>query len=665
MGQQCSFAKDVYSPPESPRDGKLTRNVNAVSYNYNRAQTTLRELFGAIRTGLVVSEAEFNVLPPAIATSAKIKFNLGSSSVDDAVAADQRKPDASTADVTEDAGDDAENNEDGEEEEKGLFVLVTTLNGPRWAQGLYMNLTVRPIVGPFAHRKLLLSWRENTLRVEGSVAGELNARTIPDSFEDETDFCKCCLLLAYHSDPSAGFNPTSDEVEEEEVEAARREELVVPLKMAAYHTLIANLDAISQSAKLPTKVYHLLYGSQGPVDMTIHAWPSTHAGMFGDAPKMRVKIGILFAEFVCLLRARFHLPQTVSIKLYHDHMPVLYSDTVAAKHTTMDCFVVERSELDSVQGSYSSGLEVAGETNTALVVSLVGYFTQNITVDLDMTMRDFDCLLRRRFSLKENSFLLVSAEDDYTPQYSCYDNWKCVYSFAIPDTSFRAGLRRSFRRLSFSRRRSSSGQQGQLSLDQVNSALLPHLDRVLSLLSSNSRHFPSNLDRSDFTVEELYQTMPMYDMTLDQCNIHPYTVIQVFEVTGPSIPVTFRNVSCTDHEVTTQSSSTRQTNTGTTDQTTTSRTRLTNIMDINPDWPLNTFFRYVDAIVSPGSTVHRRRRLAMGEHSLEDWENQLDLTLGQLLSRWKPVWWPDEGEERKTLTVKDINPSEFLVIEKY
>ena len=650
MGQQCSFTQGaVYSPPDSP--GAL--DVKAVSsYNHTRAQTTLRELFAAIRTGLVVSEAEFSVLPPAIATSAKVKLSLGTC---DSAANDVEV----TAEAAEPENGEEEEEEENEEEreEKGPFVLVTTLSGPGWTQRLRMQLSVRPIVGPFAHRKLLLSWRENTLRVEGSETEELNPRTIPDAFEDETDFCKCCLLLAYHADSSGSFHPAVEEDAEKDAETSPDcEASVVPLKMAAYHTLIANLDAIPREAKLPPKVYHLLYGSQGPVDVTVRAWPETHAAAFGEDPRMRVKSGILFAEFVCLLRVRFHLSRSLSVKLYHDHMPVQYSDVVGAKHTTIDCFVVDRAGLDSLQGSYCSGLDEVEEPSTAdpgLVVSLVGYEMKNIAADLDMKMSDFDRLLRQSFSLSDESFLLVSAEDDFTPQYCSYDNWKCVYSFALPDTSFRAGLRRSMRRFSFQRRSSSaSGVLPQQ--EQLNAALQPHLNRVLDLLSSNSRHFPSNLDRSEFSVEQLYQTMPMYEKSLDECRIHPFTVTQVFEVTGPSIPVTFRVTSSSDQDQTS----------GGGEFTTTSRTRLTNIIDINPAWPLSTFFRYVDAIVSPGATSRRRRRLGMGERSLENWEDEHQ-TIGQLLDKWKPIWWPVEGEERRPLTIKDINPSEFLVVEKF
>ena len=673
MGQQCSFAKNtVYSPPGSPSGGSLRKAKAAeASYNYSREQTTLRELFAAIRTGLVVSEAEFGVLPPGIATSAKIKFGLCSNSADaDATATKNNQravgPEAKMTENDAEHSESSEEGEEGDQKHKQSHVLETTLNGPGWAQGLRMHLSVRPIVGPFANRRLMLSWSKNTLRVEGSEMGELNPRTIPDSFENETDFCKCCLLLAYHTDPSGSFNPTSEEGTEKEDVMTSGEALVVPLKLAAYQTLIANLDAIPQNASLPTRFYHLLYGSQGPVDVAIRAWPSTHATLFGSNPRMRVKSGILFAEFFCVLRTRFHLPPTYSVKLYHNHMPVQYSDLVSAKYQTIDCFAVQRgSGSDSLYGSYCSGLDMATDSDTTLVVSLVGYSTQNITADLDMKLSDFDRLLRKSFSFKEDSFLLVSAEDDYTPQYSSYDNWKCVYSFALPDTSFRAGLRRSFRRLSFSRRRSVSGDRArQLPQDQINEALAPHLDRVIEFLSSSSRHFPSNLDKSGFSMEQLYQTMPMFQLSLDECHIHPYTVTQVFEVTGPAIPVTFRVVSSMDRDPSTTGVGKQHDATTTAAQLSNTRTRLTNVMDINPDWPLRTFLRYVDAIVSPGATVRRRRRLAMGERSLEDWEERPELTLGQLLTQWGPAWWPDEGGERKTLTIKDIDPSEFLVIEK-
>ena len=656
MGQQCSFGNPTYSPTGSPR--RSGSGAKITDFSYTQEQATLKDLFDAIRTGLIVSNAEFTVLPPGITTSARTKFRLGSNLAD----AVEEEPNGAALVAERDSEDVREESAEEVEEPHVPHVLETTLNGPAWAHTLRLRLNVEPFVGPFAGRKLTFSWSENTLRAEGSKPGELNSRTIPDFFEDETDFCKCCFLLAYHIDPSNNFNPN---VEQNDTETASGEMSLATLKMTAYQTVISNLDAIPQWADLPTKFYHLLYGSQGPVDVVIRVWPRSHATIFGSDPKIRVKSGILFAEFFCLFQARFNLPPSYSVKFYHNFMPIYFNDVVSSNYQTIDCFVTQNSGSNSVYGSYSSGLDVVVDENAALVVSLVGYGVKDITASLDMTVSNFDLLLRTQFSLKEDSFLLISAEDDYTPKYTSYDNWKCVYSFALPDSSFGAGLRRSLRKISFSRRQSIEGQrQRQLPHDQLSQALAPHLGKVTKFLSSNSRHFPSNLDKYGFHIEQIRQMMPMYKMTIDQCGIHPFTVIQVFEVTGPSIPVTFRVISGSKDTFHSPSVTTITRQDGSPAQPQ-HRTRLTNIMDINPTWPLCTFFRYVDAIVSPGSAIRRKKRLAMGEQSLEDWEEQPELTLGQLLDQWKPAWWPMEGSERRTLTIKDINPSEFLVIEKY
>ena len=207
--------------------------------------------------------------------------------------------------------------------------------------------------------------------------------------------------------------------------------------------------------------------------------------------------------------------------------------------------------------------------------------------------------------------------------------------------------------------------QRRLPQEQLSEALIPHLDKVIQFLSSNARHFPTNLGQSDFEVEELRQMMPLYQLPLEQCGIHQHTITQVFEVTGPSIPIVLRVISAPSQESYSPltATSTKQHDRSTNPSP--SCMRLTNIMDINPNWPLCTFLRYVDAILSPGEAVWRRWRLVMGRHCLEDWEGQPHLTLGELLRQWKPVWWPVEDQQRKLLTTKDIDPAQFLVVEKY
>jgi len=153
-------------------------------------------------------------------------------------------------------------------------------------------------------------------------------------------------------------------------------------------------------------------------------------------------------------------------------------------------------------------------------------------------------------------------------------------------------------------------------------------------------------------MEELYQSMPMYQMSLEQYGVHQYAIIQAFEVTGPSIPITFRVLSDHSHN---PSDLARQG---------VPRTRLANIMDINPNWSIHTFLQYVDAIISPASVV-RKKRLLLKDHSIDDSEDLSTLTLGELLDYWKPTWWPVKNVKRKQLTLKDIDPAEFLLVDKY
>ena len=56
-----------------------------------------------------------------------------------------------------------------------------------------------------------------------------------------------------------------------------------------------------------------------------------------------------------------------------------------------------------MHASYSSDVDMAPDSYATLVVSLAGYSTQNIRVNLQMTMNQFDLLMRESFSLKEDS----------------------------------------------------------------------------------------------------------------------------------------------------------------------------------------------------------------------------------------------------------------------
>ena len=615
---------------------------------FGKEEARLNELLASLRTGLVFSPTEFSVLPDGLGTTAKVTFDIGNSEL-------QKRQEASleleSLHSKEVEGSDAESDSDSQP-----FKLKVSLEGHGWVNRLVMTLGMQPVVGPFSNRTLQFLWRDNLLEVLGCEQGELEAHSLPLSFESEAEFCKCCLQLAYHNKRRA-TRELVDEDTEQGIEPCCDSNSDVPsLRYSAYKKTVSNLDVVSnKNYSIPAKLYHIFFGSQDPVDISINLWPKTNPTHMNSLT-MKVKSGILFPELVYLIKERLCCSLECSLKLYHNCTPLHTCDVVSSEFKHLDCFILCRDNAETIAGSCTS-LEGSyrSDPDAELVVSLVGMKIQTIEADLEMSMGKFDALVRRNFTLRKDSFLVILSEDDFAPQYMADDNWKCTYPFSIPDNSFGAGLRRSIRRLS-TRRRGGEVVGSHSTTPGSSGIFAPLMVEVIELLSSNERRFPRNAGRCGLSIEELYKSMPMYTMSTEQCGIHPYSVIQVFEVTGPSIPITVRVVSdyCTDNLAPQRG--------GTSGPQL--RTRLANIMDINPDWSISTFLQYIDAVVSLSSSS-RQKRLWLKDNSVDDKDNLSSTTLGALLDSWKPLWWAEKGCTRKQLTTKDIDPSEYLVVEKF
>ena len=645
------------------------QGVYSLGGSFSKEEVRLRELLSALRTGLVFSPTEFSVLPE-ITTTSKVRFVLGSTELSpkaQEAAEEEREGDSKEEEMSEDQGEgESEEEEVTQRKTEGLYELKLPLTGESWTKDLMIKLEIWPALGPFAGRKLAFYWRENLLQVQGCRKGEISVRELPESFESERDFCKCCLLVVYQQNTAncLNFNEGTEQNDQESESSDSEDSLIPSLTTLAYKVAISNLDVIPDTLVLPAKVYHLFFGSQSPVSVSVRIWPQSYAMEFiASRPIMHVKAGILFSEFVYLLREHFCIPAHYSVKLYHNYKQLQMGTTVTAKYKEIDCFVVSHSSnANAIGGSYTS-LDEEDEpmdSTANLVVSLVGSGMQNVQVDLGTSMKEFDTLLRSKFNLQDTSFLIIRSDDDFAPQYAANDNWKCTYPFSVPDSSFGAGLRRSFKRMTRMRgdNRLTQSQRGSYSSVIQDSTFSPLMAKVVTLLSSNDRQFPSNSGKYSLSIQELYDSMPMYHLSLDQCGIHPYSIVQAFEVTGPSIPISFRVVS--DYKTANNEGATLSS------QDLLIRTRLANIMDINPSWSVDTFLQYVDAIISPAAGV-RRKRLCLRESYIQD-SDDLDLSeqpLGELLDSWGPSWWPLEGSKRTQLSVNDIDPMEFLIVEKY
>lgn len=618
---------------------------------FGREEIKLEELLASLRTGLVFAPTEFSVLPGGLNTTASVIFTVGNSEL-------QRKQEASY--LKEKSLQ--EQRQSNEEEDASLdehlevakpeapFVLKVSLEGHSWAKGLVMTLSVQAVVGVFAGRTVQFHWRDDALEVSGTEKGELEARSLPISFETETEFCKLCLQLAYQSHSLVEL----DEEADVDIDSPSNDNIVMPsLRYRAYKVAVANLACMSDQLRtIPPKLHHIFFGSLEPVCISISMWPRLQNAT--PTFTMKVKSGILFAELVHLIKEHLRSEHGTILKLYHNYMPIHMSEVVSEHFASLDCFRITPERKDLSFGLCDEESEITSDVaDSMLVVSLVGREFQEVAVDLETPMKEFDELMRGKFGLKKDSFLVIVAEDDFAPQYTADDNWKCTYPFSIPDNSFGAGLRRSFRRLSTRRRGVNERPRtpGQAS-DATASMFAPLMAEVLELLSSDERRFPRNDGRCGLSIEDLYSSMPLYQMSIEQCGIHPNSVTQVFEVTGPAIPITVRVLS--DYNTQGNSNITLHA----------PRTRLANIMDINPEWSISTFLQYIDTVVSLSSSS-RQKRLWLKDNSIDDSDDLSSLTLGGLLDSWKPLWWAEKGSSRKQLTTKDIDPSEYLVVEKF
>ena len=292
------------------------QGVYSLGGSFSKEEMRLRELLSALRTGLVFSPTEFSVLP-GITTTAKVRFVLGSTELSPKVQeaekegeGDSKKEQMSQEDQEEGETNDNEGDEDeiAKRKPEGPYELKLPLTGESWTKALMIELEIWPALGPFSGRKLVFHWRENLLRVRGCKKGEISVRELPELFESERDFCKCCLLMVYQQNTANNldFNEGTEQ-NDQESESQNSEESIIPgLTTLAYKVAISNLDAVPDSLVIPAKVYHLFFGSQSPVSVSIRIWPQSHAIEFTASPIMHVKAGILFSEFVYLLREHFH-----------------------------------------------------------------------------------------------------------------------------------------------------------------------------------------------------------------------------------------------------------------------------------------------------------------------------------------------------------------------
>jgi len=500
-----------------------------------------------------------------------------------------------------------------------------------------------------------------------------------------------CLYVVHHTPGGSEFNEFDDNIHDDQMQPENipmQASQPQPLSQLALRTVLCYLDLIPTGVPIPTTYLPKIYRGYETVELTLYLWPSSLYK--GRGCRITALNGLMYCEFSYMVMLRYGISPNYQLKWYENFKPVLGKQQISTNSKRIDCFVVSNHSEDVF---YSEEQYI--QTTVPIIISLVGFEVKDLYVNLSMTVREFDKRIRQLFALKPNSFLVLLPEGDLSPHYSRNDQWKCVYPMSI-GTQTQHRLFSSSSRVSGSESESrfhrngstnygprnqstsvvsprhhsisnyaprslfqqtnssSTSSYGQLfhqSMSSIRSANSHHspLQLATKLLSNNCRNFPMHQNIHGLSIEEIYQ-MPMYSFNLERYGIYGHSLVQVFEVTGPTVPIAFCG-------------STPQQNSAAGGQNGLHhKIRSINLMDINPSWPIPTLTQYVEAIICPRQTV-TQKKITLGDNILVDSVDVMKLKVSEILDIWKPVWWRTKGSLPIKISLKDITPESVLTIE--
>lgn len=624
-----------------------------------KERTQLLELLDAQSKGLIFTKRVFSVLP-GVSTLADVTLRISC------------QPGVMNEETTI-QDDDSK-------------VFQFRLAGYGVVVGLSLSITVKPRVGPLAGKHVSCWWENDTFYVRGGGRSHSFAFVAHSNrlFSSVQEFCKMCLHVVHQAPDISEFNEFDESNQDDQHENAPIQ-VSQPqlLSQLALRTLLCSLDVIPAGVLIPTAYLPEIYRGYKMVEVILHLWPSSLHN--GKGCKITTLDGLMYCEFSYMVMLRYGISPGYQLKWYENFKPVLGKQQISTNSKRLDCFVVNTHSEDVF---YSEEKYI--QTAVPIIISLVGFEVKDLYVNPSMTIKELDKRVRQLFGLKSNSFLVLLPEGDLSPHYSRNDQWKCVYPMSIGGQTQRRlfgsssnlsvlSLGSESHRHNGSTVRSNYGSRngsvngspqhqsgsnywlrsqpltgsnyGQStfyrsmsSIRTTNSPPSP-LALATKLLSNNSRNFPMHQNIHGLSIEEVYQ-MPMYSYNLERYGIYGHSVVQVFEVTGPTVPIAFcgstasaQNTTATHHKI-----------------------RSINLMDINPAWPIPTLTQYVEAIICPRQAV-TQKKITLGENSLVDSVDVMKLKVSEILDIWKPIWWRSKVSLPTKVSLKDITPKDVLTIE--
>ena len=296
--------------------------------------------------------------------------------------------------------------------------------------------------------------------------------------------------------------------------------------------------------QLPSKYRSFLSASTAQ-EIRVSVWPSSVVAPEPSSVCLWVKPGVSLTEvqwMICeklSLRARGYNPSKMALYLPHQLEPIPPDTPLdSRRHRQLSC-VLQQPVAEKQSGQ------------STVVVSVIGHGIGEVVVGPHCSLLEFEESIRSRFHLQQNSFL-------YMPQLF----------------------------------RSLKGSENSCCLK-----MSAKLDQSTSkLLSTTKRNFPIIDRMPTLNICDSYSQLQLYRMLLRELDLLKASPVIVFEVTGPTVPLSFKtirtqqNPHCYPDQQPTSTANVQQ------DSVFALLAVQQCVVSINPNWTVNTLLRYIECI---------------------------------------------------------------------
>lgn len=377
-------------------------------------------------------------------------------------------------------------------------------------------LSASPIFGPFSGERVHFhyDWDKVSVNVENDLAYVMFLRsgTSPIEFE------RFCLNFIYSRNSETILSGHEYEISGARLKL-KAENTPVSLTVQCLRSVVVNMGNMRRSdlQYLPNR-YHEHLRKESFIEVQFHLWPRS---VRGESITLFVKKGMIISEILLLLESKLSLRNNLEVNLFKNCVRLEDDDFLPTDLGSLDCVFSSCKPMASISPLTS--------TKDVIVASLVGSKMEEVRMNLSLPLKFLDLQLRQVFRLKPWSFLALHLPGE---ERNIFSVGRMIY------TSYEEEFAKF-------------------------------------LISNGKRNFPKpDKGIETLPIKDMYKECSVFKKSLRSLGFNPGTFVEVFEITGPTIPVMYSGA-----------------------------VTKAQVIDVNPDWSLQTFLYYVKVNTSQASKI--------------------------------------------------------------